>query len=498
MRLTLDFVRGNRASTATIAATVGISACLLSLLICVLFNFWLDAAMQAAADGVSWQQRLGDELLATATLYGVVVVLACIALVLIIRNAFLASMQNRVHQLGILATVGATPRQLKSMLLRDALLLSLVPALAGIALGTLVAAGFITVMAGFSQELSLREGAAGAFVYHPLLSVGTATVVFATVAVSASSPARKLAKTTPLVAITGIPEKQSASRARRGLIARAFGIEGRLAESSMKQRKMALRSTYVAIALSFLAFGLFLSFMTVSKMSVEETYYLRYGIEWDAVVDAAADQKPALEALEQQLEGSAEQTRIDKSDKGVRLYVKFQEDSALGLTELQALFASAGDAFEVVDLAVDKQRSEAIWLGYSLIVGGFCAILALIGLAAVFAQAIGFVYQRKREFARLRSIGLTPTGVYKMLGIEGVLTIARPLCFAVPIVVVGGAALAWLGRQPFAQFAASFPYGIVLGYLAVMLLFVLLAYALGARRLVRSPLAETLKDDTLV
>ena len=501
-KLTLDFVRGNRASTVTIAATVGISAFLLALLMCVLFNFWTDAATQAAADGIAWQEQLGGELMVTAALYGVVVALACIALVLIIRNAFLASMQNRVHQLGILATVGATPRQLRSMLTRDAFALSIVPALAGIVLGTLAAAGFITTIAGLSQDLGLRGASAGHFAWHPLLLAAIAVVVLATVMVSAGSPARKLAKTTPLMAITGIPEKSTKRQARPGLIARAFGAEGRLAAASMGQRKVALRSTFIALAFSFLALGLFLSFMTVSKMSVDDTYYQRFGIAWDAAVDATADKQPALEALERGLQGVAEQTRMDTSDKGVRLYVKYADAPATAIANLQKAIASidaaSNGSIGVVDMAKDKQRADAIWTGYSLAVGGFCAILALIGLAAVLAQAVGFIHQRKREFARLRSIGLTPGGVYKMLAAEGVLTVARPLCFALPLVILGAIVLTWLGRQPLEQFALCFPYGVVLGYLALMLALVLLAYFLGARRIARSPLAEALKDDTLL
>ena len=50
-----------------------------------------------------------------------------LALVLLIRNAFAITMQSRLHQFGILSSVGATPRQLRVCLLQEAAVLALIP-----------------------------------------------------------------------------------------------------------------------------------------------------------------------------------------------------------------------------------------------------------------------------------------------------------------------------------------------------------------------------------
>ena len=46
-----------------------------------------------------------------------------------------------------------------------------------------------------------------------------------------------------------------------------------------------------------------------------------------------------------------------------------------------------------------------------VIFGGFCVLLAVIGIGNVFSNTLGFVRQRKREFARYLSVGLTPEGM---------------------------------------------------------------------------------------
>lgn len=53
--------------------------------------------------------------------------------------------------------------------------------------------------------------------------------------------------------------------------------------------------------------------------------------------------------------------------------------------------------------------------GYKLIIGALCVLLAFIGIANVFSNTLGFIRQRKREFARYMSIGMTPEGMRKCL-----------------------------------------------------------------------------------
>ncbi len=496
----LDMVRGNRASSATIAVTVGVSSLLLAMLTCVLYNFLADSAAQAQAEGVNWIAQLGDELLVSAALYSVVLLLACVALVLIIRNAFAASMQARLHQLGLLVTAGATPHQVRSMLVCEALLLSLVPAALGIGLGTLAARMFVAAASDLARQIGVAENVPLTFQYHPLLLAATVVLVLITVLVSAGLPARKLSHIGPLAAIAGGLEAPQQPTRRRWSLACAFGIEGELAADSMRQRRGALRSASLALGLAFLVLGLFLSFMTVSHLSVQQTYYERYGIAWDAVVDVPDASAADLDALAHRIDELAASTMVEPSDKGMRLYLQARDGATDSLYEavVGALRRAGYADFTFVDMAADEQRSQAIWDGYTMVAGGFCAILALIGIAGIFAQALGFLYQRRREFARLRSLGMTPSGIFKMLMVEGLCTIVRPVVMALPFLVGAAVLLAYLARQSPQAVLAAFPYGILLGYLVVVGALVSGAYALGAFRLVRSDLSQMLRDDTLM
>lgn len=51
--------------------------------------------------------------------------------------------------------------------------------------------------------------------------------------------------------------------------------------------------------------------------------------------------------------------------------------------------------------------------GMMTIFGGFCVLLAIIGIGNVFSNTLGFVRQRKREFARYMSVGMTQGEIKK-------------------------------------------------------------------------------------
>ena len=64
-------------------------------------------------------------------------VISCFSLILMIHHAYAVFMNDRVRELGILSSVGATPRQIRGLLLKEAIALSALPIAVGIILGTL-------------------------------------------------------------------------------------------------------------------------------------------------------------------------------------------------------------------------------------------------------------------------------------------------------------------------------------------------------------------------
>lgn len=552
--------------------------------------------------------------------YLAVLALAALSLALVIRCAFAAAMEGKVRRLGVLASVGATPRQLRACLLWEAAALCAAPLAAGVALGTGLGILLMRVLAGMAEEFGVREIAFDCPPWVPLAALGLAA---ATVLASAWLPARRLSRTSPIQAVRGAEELRPKRRGSHRLLARLFGAEGLLAGASLRARRRSLRAATLSLMLAALGLALMLSFFALSGMSTEETYFMRYQDAWDVMLTLKGAQLAAVEppevdgardaALYQWAQArtpvdgarmSAElrelgivaagsvpapvmilddasfqrftgQARLDgaavlnrcwdsaHSDFRHRAYVPFvaesgatelngvevsviayvdagprlreeYEDGALvhfvplslwrriggavggaepevyvrllaregaELEELDEMEAAAaefyGEKYEVESENRLRERIEndAMIRGYELFLGGLCALLALIGLANAFANALSGARQRRREFARYRSIGVTPGGLKKMLCIEALIISARPLLLAL---LPGAAAVLFMlraSRVTLAEFLAVAPLLPLIVYALAVFMLVGLAHALAWRALTRGDSTEALRRE---
>src|SRR5690606_3342723 len=68
---------------------------------------------------------------------------------------------------------------------------------------------------------------------------------------------------------------------------------------------------------------------------------------------------------------------------------------------------------------------------------GFVTMLTLIGLTNVISTISTNVLFRAREFAALRSVGVTPAGLKRMLTLESILCSVKSLVIGVPLGMLG-------------------------------------------------------------
>lgn len=214
--------------------------------------------------------------------YLLILILVSFSLILIIRNSFAVTMGARIHQFGILSGIGATPKQIRTCLMQEAAILSVLPIFLGSLLGIGACIGAMRMTNILAAGIETRHEAT--FNFPPLLFVATIMVSLLTVLLSAWIPARKLSKLTPLEAIRGTDGRPLRRKSGPGIIARFFGVEGELAGTALKAQKKTLRTTSISLTLSFLGFTLMLCALTLSQISTRHTYFERYQNVWDEMV----------------------------------------------------------------------------------------------------------------------------------------------------------------------------------------------------------------------
>ena len=136
--------------------------------------------------------------------------------------------------------------------------------------------------------------------------------------------------------------------------------------------------------------------------------------------------------------------------------------------------------------------------GMMAIFGAFCILLAIIGIGNVFSNTLGFVRQRKREFARYMSIGLTPKELKKMFCTEAIVIAGRPVLISLPIVIVAVGFMLQTSYMEVGTFLGEAPYIPIILFMLALIGSVTLAYYLAWRGVRKISLTEVLRDDTMM
>ncbi len=198
-----------------------------------------------------------------SSLTGVLVSLAAIVIALImfgsislIYNAFAISVSERTKQFGLLSSIGATKKQLKRMVLFEALSVSAI----GIPLGILVGIGGIGV-----TLLLIGDKFTAMFSGYPepmricvswVSIVAAIIVALITVLISAWIPSKRATRISAVEAIrqnTDIKAKNKSVKTSK-LTYKLFGLPGVIASKHYKRNKKKYRTTVVSLFMSIVLF----------------------------------------------------------------------------------------------------------------------------------------------------------------------------------------------------------------------------------------------------
>lgn len=302
---TKGYLKNNRASAVSMMTASFISALLLSLISAIFYNMWKYEVERLTAEGDTYALQamyLARDVNDTAPrlvfpLFLLIMGLASFSLVIIIHNVFAVSMNARIHQFGIFSSIGATPRQIRTCLLQEAVLWCALPVMAGTLLGIAGAKGEVEwsniSLAGVENR---REAVFG---YHPLIFIATILITGVTICASVWLPAWKLSRMTPLDAIKNAGDGQLKRRRHSRILSFFFGMEGELAGNALKVQRKALRTASLSLLLSFMAFTLMQCFFTLSAISTRETYFEKYQDAWDIMVTVKDEEIGLFEDTEQ-------------------------------------------------------------------------------------------------------------------------------------------------------------------------------------------------------
>ena len=209
-------------------------------------------------------------LFTVATVVALIIILTS---VYCIKNSFNISITEKIRQYGMLASVGATRRQIKSSVKTEAAMLGVV----GIPVGTM--SGILASLILVKVVNALSAGWLNfALSFHTSLPALILAVIMsiATIYFSATGSARRAAKVTPLEAIRNTKEiKIKSSKLKTpAIIGRIWGIGGVISYKNIKRNNKKYRTTVTSIVICSV------TFIVISKdIDIEKFSKLLSGIE---------------------------------------------------------------------------------------------------------------------------------------------------------------------------------------------------------------------------
>ena len=492
----------------------------------------------------------------------VVIVIIIVTSIFCIRNSFAISITEKMRQYGMLASVGATPKQIKKNVLYEAMILALIAIPIGILCGLF--ADFILLKVIGTLLADALNNLKFIFSISWLSLVFVILLAIITIYLSAISSARRASKVSPIEAIRGNndikinPKKIRSSK----IVEKLFGIGGKIADKNLKRNKKKYRTTVISIVVSvsiFIAMSSFIdyamnassvyynntsynlyvrdgvedSYKEIAKFSGVEEYsivrlsnfyvdtntikgnedfrtgdeysqipisiialgdeeYRRYVNELGLNYNDAKDKAILIDdytqyVVDEENKGKYIMKRVYTYEKGDTILGSFEDEGAkdtyleiaavgttrpMGLenitssygylvisddfynrnvkdTYAQELYIKCDDSNKlegqirqeyddliVYNLDEQMQQEQSVYLVIQIFLYGFITVISLIGITNIFNTITTNMNLRSREFAMLKSIGMTNKEFNKMIRLESILYGLKSLLIGIPIGII--------------------------------------------------------------
>lgn len=234
---------------------------------------------------------------------GIVIVIIIFTSIFVIRNSFSISVTERLRQYGMLASVGATSKQIKKNVLFEGLILGIIAVPLGIIFGIL--ADFILIqLVNLILGDSLNDIVLALSV-EPLVVILTVVLSAVTIFLSCLIPARRASKISPIDAIRSNNDVNIKSKKLKTskLFKKLFGIEGEIAQKNLKRSRKKYRTTIFSIFCSiviFISLSTFITFaFSIGSVFYEESdYNIRVNERGDTELKERLDYFHKIEKLD--------------------------------------------------------------------------------------------------------------------------------------------------------------------------------------------------------
>lgn len=202
--------------------------------------------------------------------------------------------------------------------------------------------------------------------------------------------------------------------------------------------------------------------------------------------------QPVLSALAAEMEGAEGEQFVQHS-----VYLTAARDDLMLEQKLNGVMDSSnvlGYYLFNVHSAARTERNRNMFLG--VLVYGFITLITLICIANIFNTVSTNIALRRKEFAMLRSVGMTPGGFRKMIRYESIFYGLKGLMYGLPLSLLMAYLLYSINRTVL-DFTFTLPWKSYVVAVLMILAIVLITMLYASARIRKENIVETLKEENL-
>ena len=184
---------------------------------------------------------------------------------------------------------------------------------------------------------------------------------------------------------------------------------------------------------------------------------------------------------------------MDYFEKSARVYIQCDDPDGLCAAIGEELGFSK---FSVVNMVEEYEKMQSLFLLISIFLYGFITVIALIGITNIFNTITTNMELRSREFAMLKSVGMTGKEFRRMIWLESLFCGGKALIIGIPIGILLSAGF-YRALNMRMEIAFRLPYeSILISIAAVFLLFAaIMRYSMG--KINRKNIIHTIQNENI-
>ncbi|AUB63794.1 ABC transporter permease [Bacillus thuringiensis] len=342
-----------------------------------------------------------------------------IATIVVIYNAFQISVVERTRQFGLLRSIGATRKQIRQIVLREATFLAVIAIPIGIICSLIALASL-----QFTFSL-LMENSKAVSIFHVDWNILLISSIITLLSVIASSlyPAYFAGKISPLLAISSrlSIKKEQIKKQKNSMVKKPLSIPLSMAMKNVKRNKNRYTITILSIIISSVLFITFSYLMSVAfasksfdKLSVKSDITIK-------IVDNNPDHLAESEQVLHQLKSLENISKVyEKKENSFETKLKDVTQSSATVKEIENTIGKSYSITIVNNYQENKTKKEEK-LTLQVLAYGFITVISLISSVNILNTITISIMTRRKELAALKSIGMSQKDLKKMITYEALI-----------------------------------------------------------------------------